>query len=109
MGALRDGASLAYDPEFRRVCAAGAAYVASEVLNEPESTSDHAVRDFLARQVIRNPEGFERHFAWICAVSSAIYTLGPELTDQHETAIIQRITALWTFVAKFYYGGQVST
>lgn len=104
MGLLADGATLAYDQSFRRICAAAGAYVASEVLQEADTTPRHDLRHFFASQVIRDPEGFERHFAWVCAVDPDIAALGTTVTSAHEGAVMLRIQNLWTWLAAFYYG-----
>lgn len=104
MGLLNDGATLAYDPAFRRIAAAAGAYVASVVLAEDESTPRHDLRRYFATQVIRNPEGFEGHFAWVCAVDPEIAGLGTTVSSAHEGAVVTRLTNLWTWLAEFYYG-----
>lgn len=104
MGLLNDGATLAYDSAFRRIAAAAGAYVASEVLVEDASTPRHDLRRYFATQVIRDPEGFEKHFAWVCAVDPDIAGLGAAVGNSHESAVVLRLRNLWTWLAEFYYG-----
>lgn len=104
MGILHDGATLAYMPEFRQVAAAAGVYIATEVLAEDASTPQHELRRFFAHQVILNPEAYEGHFGWLCAVDPAIAGLGSTLTGAHEGAVLQKVQAYWTFLAEFYHG-----
>lgn len=104
MGILKDGADLAYSRDFRRVTAAAAAFVAFEVMRESEATSNHDVRQFMARQVLLNPESYEGYFSWLCAVAVPIASEGPVLTEAHEAMILERIENLWTHAARFWYG-----
>ena len=106
MGLLQNGATLAYSDDFRRVAAAAGAYVGSQVLAESADVPEHGIRGFFARQVLTNPEAYEGHFAWVCAVDPDIAGLGPSLTERHETAAVNRLTDMWTWLANFFYGAE---
>lgn len=103
MGLIGNAAKLATSEDYRNIVNAAITVAAVGVLAEDASTPAHAHRLFLAHQVLVNPGLHTVRFVWLCATTPWIANLGPEPTEDHEEATLQRVEDLWTPVATTLY------
>lgn len=103
MGALANAAALRKDATFNDWIETACAYVARLVLLEADTVSDHQTRARLAREVAVRPTMIAPIVLTAVATDPDVATKGATAALVGEQLVIDKVTAVWTTVAKLYY------
>lgn len=104
MGALANAAALMNSEEWRDLICAAAVYQATKVMEEPDTTQNHAKRLELAEEVLNNPMLVLDRLVALVAGTPSIATISGIPSEIPDNNIIARVEAVWTQLAKIYYG-----
>lgn len=104
MGALANAAALINSEEWRDLMMAAAIYQATKVMEESEATPNHSKRMQLAEEVLNNPQLVLDRLVGLVAGTPSIATISGIPSEIPDNNIIARVEAVWTPLAKIYYG-----
>lgn len=107
MGALANAAALRVEPVFKDWVETACAYVARLVLMEATTTTDHAFRVRLAREVAVTPSMISPIVMTAVATDPEVATKGSTAAVIGEQMVIDKVQAVWTTIAKLYFPNEV--
>jgi hypothetical protein len=100
---LPNAVSLMRSTEFRDWIMAASVYQARLVFLEPSSTADHDVRMKMARDVISSPNILVERLTAIIAADPDVCSIGDTPQAVGQPVILQKVSDVWTPVAKYLY------
>lgn len=103
MGALANAALLLQDNTFRAWMTAAGAYQARQVVLEPDTTADHAIRLRLANDAIVSPTIVTDRLVTIIGTDPTIAAMGSSTTTLDENTVLNKVAGTWTTIAKMMY------
>lgn len=100
---LANAATLMRDETFRDWIMAAAVYQARQVIVEPDTTANHAIRERLAQDVIVSPAILVERLVNVIATDPDVAAKGNTVDLIGQTIILQKVAAIWTHLARLAY------